>query len=158
MSTYSNIKMGETFVIYGNPFSRGSCRKNMKQVICVPYHKRVNFIHYMRVNSSIKKDSFLLLGRNNSKMDYYSYSNMSNYPNNLCFNFTQMHMNQIGTNENTIDINANQIKNLITQKKIYVISKSKSDSFKLKTKFSLNSGKGSDKGGNSNNQTNTIVV
>lgn len=83
---------------------------------------------------------------------------MSNYPNHFCVNFTQMHTNHIGTNDNTIDINANQIKNLITQKKLYVLSKSKSDSFKLKTKFSLNSGKGSDKGANSNNQTNTIVV
>ena len=43
MTTYSNIKMGEVFVVYGNPFSRKNCKKNMYQVICVRYYKRVTF-------------------------------------------------------------------------------------------------------------------
>lgn len=43
MSTYSNVKMGETFAIYGNPFSRHNCFKNLNQVLCIPYTKKIDF-------------------------------------------------------------------------------------------------------------------
>lgn len=43
MSTYSNVKMGEIFAIYGNPFSRRNCYKNFTQVLCIPYTKKIDF-------------------------------------------------------------------------------------------------------------------
>lgn len=77
MSTYSNIKMGEIFVVYGNPFSRKNCLKNIRQVLCVKYVKRVNFtsLKSMRRNEKSTgmnlapnmKDSFYFLGKNCSK-------------------------------------------------------------------------------------------
>lgn len=84
MSTYSNIKMGEIFVIYGNPFSRKKCSKNLYQVICVKHFKRVNFTSKKRnlIGFSNKiKDSFFLMGRNNSKVNLCNQSNTSNNTN-----------------------------------------------------------------------------
>ena len=85
MSTYSNIKMGEIFVIYGNPFSRKRCSKNLFQVLCVPYYKRVNFTSKKKKDSSGYmnkiKDSFFLMGRNNSKVNLCNNSNSSHNTN-----------------------------------------------------------------------------
>ena len=84
MSTYSNIKMGEIFVIYGNPFSRKRCSKNLFQVLCVPYYKRVNFTSKKRKDNtglSKIKDSFFLMGRNNSKVNLCNNSNSSHNTN-----------------------------------------------------------------------------
>lgn len=84
MSTYSNIKMGEIFVIYGNPFSRKRCSKNLFQVLCVPYYKRVNFTSKKRKdNTGLNKikDSFFLMGRNNSKVNLCNNSNSSHNTN-----------------------------------------------------------------------------
>ena len=50
MTTYSNIKMGEVFVVYGNPFSRKNCRKNIYQVVCVRYYRRVAFRRRVNVH------------------------------------------------------------------------------------------------------------
>ena len=77
MSTYANIKMGEIFVIYGNPFSRKNWKKNIKQVLCVKYYKRVNFTSYFIYNSNMSnviplkhfKDSLSLI--NNNSHQFY---------------------------------------------------------------------------------------
>ena len=100
--------MGEIFVIYGNPFSRKRCSKNLFQVLCVPYFKRVNFILKKRKdNSGLMnkiKDSFFLMGRNNSKV-------------NLCNNSSSSH----NTNTNIIT-NINRL-NSIPQKPLQVSRK-----------------------------------
>ena len=43
MTTYANIKLTEIFALYGNPFSRGSCKKNFNQKIMKKHIKRINF-------------------------------------------------------------------------------------------------------------------
>ena len=77
MSTYANIKMGEIFVIYGNPFSRKNWKKNIKQVLCIKYYKRVNFTSYLVYNANVSnviplkhfKDSLSLI--NNNSHQFY---------------------------------------------------------------------------------------
>ena len=77
--------MGEIFVIYGNPFSRKRCSKNLFQVLCVPYYKRVNFTSKKKKDSSGYmnkiKDSFFLMGRNNSKVNLCNNSSSSHNTN-----------------------------------------------------------------------------
>ena len=41
MTTYANIKLSEIFALYGNPFSRGNCKKNFRQKIIRKYIKNV---------------------------------------------------------------------------------------------------------------------
>jgi len=43
MTTYANIKLNEIFALYGNPFTRGSCKKNFNEKIIKKYYKKVNF-------------------------------------------------------------------------------------------------------------------
>ena len=43
MTTYANIKLNEIFALYGNPFTRGSCKKNFNEKIVKNYYKKVNF-------------------------------------------------------------------------------------------------------------------
>ena len=43
MTTYANIKLNEIFALYGNPFTRGSCKKNFNEKIVTKYYKKVNF-------------------------------------------------------------------------------------------------------------------
>ena len=43
MTTYANIKLSEIFALYGNPFTRGTCKKNARQKIIVKHIKKINF-------------------------------------------------------------------------------------------------------------------
>jgi hypothetical protein len=43
MTTYANIKLNEIFALYGNPFTRGSCKTNFNEKIVKKYYKKVNF-------------------------------------------------------------------------------------------------------------------
>ncbi|MCQ2818269.1 MAG: hypothetical protein MJ252_13460 [archaeon] len=43
MSTYSNLKMNEIFILFGNPFSRKNCKKNCYETLLRTYHKRISF-------------------------------------------------------------------------------------------------------------------
>ena len=54
MTTYANIKLSEIFALYGNPFSRGSCKKNVKEKILKKYMKKINFEEIIK-NNEIKK-------------------------------------------------------------------------------------------------------
>ena len=42
MTTYANIKLNEIFALYGNPFTRGSCKKNFNEKIVKNYYKKVS--------------------------------------------------------------------------------------------------------------------
>ena len=43
MTTYANIKLSEIFALYGNPFSRGTCKKNAKEKIIRKHLTRIKF-------------------------------------------------------------------------------------------------------------------
>ena len=43
MTTYANIKLSEIFALYGNPFTRGTCKKNVKEKIIRKHLKKINF-------------------------------------------------------------------------------------------------------------------
>lgn len=60
MTTYANIKLAEIFALYGNPFTRGSCKKNFRQKLRFNYYKRVNFIENVsqEKNFSSRKNFF----------------------------------------------------------------------------------------------------
>ena len=93
MSTYSNIKMGVIFLLFGNPFSLKNWKKNIKRTLCVKYKKKVDFQALVYTNSEKSeilktfsiKDSFslikneysnkLLLNKNQSLKNKSYYSN-----------------------------------------------------------------------------------
>ena len=43
MTTYANIKLSEIFALYGNPFTRGSYKKNAIEKIFQKFYKKINF-------------------------------------------------------------------------------------------------------------------
>lgn len=51
ITTNSNIKLGEIFALYGNPFTRGTCKKNFHEKIIKKFFKRVNFERNYQNNS-----------------------------------------------------------------------------------------------------------
>ena len=69
MSTYANIKLSEIFALYGNPFSRGTCKKNVKEKLIRKYLKRINFEEIIKKDIQQKANSegnskLLLLNKN----------------------------------------------------------------------------------------------
>ena len=118
MSTYANIKMGEIFVIYGNPFSRKNWKKNIKQVLCIKYYKRVNFTSYLIYNSNVSnviplkhfKDSLSLIN-NNSHQFYLNKIFVESHQKKLS-NHTLQEKETIN-NFNKFKINNNNSKNQI---------------------------------------------
>ena len=54
MTTYANIKLGEIFALYGNPFTRGTCKKNFKVKIIRKYFKKINFEEIVKDNTQTK--------------------------------------------------------------------------------------------------------
>ena len=56
MTTYANIKLTEIFALYGNPFSRGSCKKNFNQKIMKKHIKRINFEEIIKNEMSRKNE------------------------------------------------------------------------------------------------------
>ena len=98
MTTYANIKLSEIFALYGNPFSRGSCKKNFKEKIIRKHFKKLNFEeiikneniqqkHNVEDNSQInflsKNENGLILLRNaftlhnNTKSKSFSVSDIT---------------------------------------------------------------------------------
>ena len=65
MTTYANIKLSEIFALYGNPFSRGTCKKNVKEKIIKKYLKKINFEEVIK-NDIIKSKSIV---EGNSKLN-----------------------------------------------------------------------------------------
>ena len=112
MSTYSNIKMGEIFVVYGNPFSRKNWKKNIKQVLCIKYYKRVNFtsnfVSNTRTNFNMLplkhfKDSLSLIHKNNSSPLNFNKINVQNHKKILNYSTFQ-------EKDNLYNINLNKYK------------------------------------------------
>ena len=83
MTTYANIKLSEIFALYGNPFSRGTCKKNVKEKIIKKHLKKINFEQVIKndiilsksitegnskINLLNKNDNGLLLLKNNFEL------------------------------------------------------------------------------------------
>jgi hypothetical protein len=64
MTTYANIKLSEIFALYGNPFTRGNCKKNFRQKIIRKYIKKINFEEIIK--NEIQSKIFI---EGNSKLD-----------------------------------------------------------------------------------------
>ena len=69
MTTYANIKLSEIFALYGNPFSRGTCKKNVKEKLIRKYLKRINFEEIIKKDIQQKANNegnskLLLLNKN----------------------------------------------------------------------------------------------
>lgn len=54
MSTYSNLKMNEIFILFGNPFSRKKWKANCYEALFKKYNKRIKFIKDERNKEGIK--------------------------------------------------------------------------------------------------------
>jgi len=69
MTTYSNIKMGEIFVFYNNPFSRKNCRKNIYQTLIKKYYKKVCFEENIVIKNKFierKSNNIIIRKKNNN--------------------------------------------------------------------------------------------
>jgi len=72
MTTYANIKLSEIFALYGNPFSRGSCKKNFNQKIMKKHIKKINFEEIIKNEINQKNE----LGNSNlNLLDKNEYEN-----------------------------------------------------------------------------------
>ncbi len=140
--------MGEIFVIYGNPFSRKSWKKNIKQVLCIKYYKRVNFTSNFVSNTSSNfnmfplkhfKDSLSLMHKNNSSPLNFNKINVQNQRKILNYSTFQEKDNlyNINLNKYKSDYQKN-LNNESPSHKFHFsnnISKSSSDIYKKNFKF-----------------------
>ena len=71
MTTYANIKLNEVFALYGNPFTRGSFKKNFNEKITKKHHNKVNFDEEksfeIKQESIIDENSHINLLNNNNE-------------------------------------------------------------------------------------------
>lgn len=54
MTTYANIKLSEIFALYGNPFTRGTCKKNFKVKLLRKHFKKIDFEKIIKDNTQMK--------------------------------------------------------------------------------------------------------
>ena len=64
MSTYSNLKMKDTFILFGNPFSRRNCKKNCYLTLFKKYIKRIDF--NTKIKRTKESDSLISINSSNS--------------------------------------------------------------------------------------------
>ena len=71
MTTYANIKLNEVFALYGNPFTRGSFKKNFNEKITKKHYNKVNFDEEksfeIKQESIIDENSHINLLNNNNE-------------------------------------------------------------------------------------------
>ena len=73
MTTYANIKLNEIFALYGNPFTRGSFKKNFNEKILKKHYNKVDFEE--EKSTEIKKESNL---EENSHINLLNNNNENN--------------------------------------------------------------------------------
>ena len=78
MSTYSNLKMTDTFILFGNPFSRKSCKKNCYLTLIKKYYKRIDFT--AKINKNKESDSLVSINTSNSnnRLQHFNTFNSHN--------------------------------------------------------------------------------
>ena len=91
MTTYANIKLNEIFALYGNPFTRGSCKKNFKEKIIQKQYNKVNFeeekVKGIKREQNLEENSHInLINKNENNLltlhqnkPYIKFGNLSNY-------------------------------------------------------------------------------
>ena len=77
MSTYSNLKMKDTFILFGNPFSRKNCRKNCYLTLFKKYVKRIDFT--IKVHQAKESDSLVSINSSNSNNQLNSYNTYNSH-------------------------------------------------------------------------------
>ena len=79
MTTYANIKLNEIFALYGNPFTRGSFKKNFNEKILKKHYNKVDFeeekCNEIKKELNLEENSHIKFGKsinnkfNNSKFN-----------------------------------------------------------------------------------------
>ena len=71
MTTYANIKLNEIFALYGNPFTRGSFKKNFNEKILKKHYNKVDFEEEkcteIKKESNLEENSHINLLNNNNE-------------------------------------------------------------------------------------------
>ena len=82
MSTYANLKMKDTYILFGNPFSRKNCKKNCYLTLIKKYYKRIDF----RAKIDLKEkdvESPSLISINNLSNSHLNNSRANNFNNQM---------------------------------------------------------------------------
>ena len=106
MSTYSNLKMREIFILLGNPFSRKNWKKNCYLTLFKKYYKRVN----------MEKKTDNIININNNDKSNFPFNNNNEYENNNINNVNIIRYLDVNNNNES---NNNNYNNNI-ERKIYV--------------------------------------
>ena len=79
MTTYSNLKMKDTFILFGNPFSRKNCKKNCYLTLFKKYIKRIDFT--VKIKPSKESDSLISINNksiSNNRLQTFNTINSHN--------------------------------------------------------------------------------
>ena len=78
MTTYSNLKMKDTFILFGNPFSRKNCKKNCYLTLFKKYFKRIDFT--VKIKPSKESDSLISINKSvyNNQLQSFNTINSHN--------------------------------------------------------------------------------
>ena len=123
MSTYANVKMGEIFAIYGNPFSRKNWKKNIKQSLYIKYYKRVNFrdmIYFEKKNNFMNNNNNIYLNQNSSLI--MNTSNSQIIPLRMDVN-ENLRNKSLGNNLKIIKFSSLNKNDLMNKNKIFIQNK-----------------------------------
>ena len=105
MSTYSNLKMREIFILLGNPFSRKNCKKNCYLTLFKKYYKRV----------IMEKKTDNIININNNDKSNFPFNNNNEYENNNINNVNIIRYLDVNNNDsNNNDYNGG------IERKIYI--------------------------------------
>ena len=77
MSTYSNLKMKDTFILFGNPFSRKNCKKNCYFTLFKKYVKRIDFT--IKTHQPKESDSLTSINYSNSNSQSLNFRTFNSY-------------------------------------------------------------------------------
>ena len=77
MSTYSNLKMKDTFILFGNPFSRKNCKKNCYLTLFKKYFKRIDFTAKIKQNK--ESDSLMSINSSNSNNQLQHFNTFNSH-------------------------------------------------------------------------------
>ena len=77
MSTYSNLKMKDVFILFGNPFSRKNCKKNCYLTLFKKYKKRIDFT--LKIQKAKESDSLVSINSSNSNNHLQSYNTYNSH-------------------------------------------------------------------------------
>ena len=106
MTTYANIKLSEIFALYGNPFTRGFCKKNFYEKIIKKHFKKVQFRE--EITKKIKLDSNYDEGNSKIKRQKMFNKGMNSATNNNKHFYYLDNKEKVSPYNKSIDLNINQ--------------------------------------------------